>query len=355
MAVGRDQGQLTQTHENSSLDQLGKPHVFVLGGLSFLGRNLIPALVKAGYGVKSMAATIEQRARLRALGCSTVGHGEAYSFEAIRASARGSVYAVHCASAFVHCDVSKDDLVYKSNHLIAANLIKACRVLRIVKLIVQSTEAVLYEGNPLRDVDESYPLPSYPIGSCGRSMQDVEDLVLQANNTGLQTVIVRPRLLWGRDDDAFLPTMLKNSRCNALRIVNGGNYLTSTCHVTNACEGIICAILKATGGDVFFLTDGHPVCFLTFVCNLLKASGIQNIKEITGRTIPLWLARGLALFSEALGRSSGIQPRMTQSGIGLTGQHMTFKDDKARRVLGYRGKTTMACGYEEIKKRRNGK
>lgn len=299
-----------------------------------------------------MAASIEQRAKLRDLGCCTVAYGGSYSFEAIRAAARGSLYAVHCASAFMHYDVSDDDLMYKSNHLIAANLIKACRILRIVKLVVQSTEAVLYDGRPLHNVDENYPFPLNPIGSCGRSMQDIENLVLAANGPELRTVIVRPRLLWGRDDEAFLPSLLQNARSGALRLVGGGDYFTSTCHVANACEGIICAISEAKGGEVFFLTDGRPVKFRQFVRALLKASGMRKVDQVTDRAIPFWLARALALICEALGRISGTQPRMTRSGIGLIGQELTFVDERARRELGYRGSVSMACGFDEVEGRR---
>lgn len=348
MAVGIRQGQRTQAHQADSLLQLGKPHVFVVGGLTFLGRNLIPALIKAGYGVKSMASTIEQRARLRALGCSSVGYGEPYSLEAIRVAARGSLYAVHCASAFVHCDVSQNDIVYKSNNLITTNMIKACRILRIVKLIVQSSEAVLYDGYPLQNVNEKHPLPLNPLGSCARSMQNVEDLVLGANRSGLRTVIVRPRLLWGRDDEVFLPSLLENARSGNLRLVGEGKYLTSTCHVANACEGIICAITYAKGGEVFFLTDGKPIVFQCFVRSLLTAAGEQNVEETISRSIPLWLAGRLARVTETLGRASGTQPRMTQSGIGLIGQEMTFVDAKARQQLGYDSLMSIERGLQEI-------
>lgn len=348
MAVGDRQGERTQAYYQDSLLQLGKPHVFVIGGLSFLGRNLIPALIEAGYGVKSMAGTIEQRAQLRSLGCTSVGYGEPYSFEAIRVAARGSLYAVHCASLFVHCDVSKNDLVYKSNNLVTSNMIKACRILRVVKLVVQSSEAVLYDGHPLQNVDEGRPFPLNPLGSCARSLQSLESTVIEANSSGLRTVVVRPRLLWGRDDEIFLPSLLATARSGNLRLVGEGKYLTSTCHVSNACEGIICAIKGARGGEVFFLTDGQPVLFQDFVRSLMIAKGEQNVDEIVSRSIPLWVAKQLARAAETLGKASGTQPRMTQSGIGLIGQEMTFVDRKARQRLGYRGLMTIENGIKEI-------
>lgn len=327
----------------------GKPHVFVAGGLTFLGRNLILVLQKAGYGVKSMASTIDKRMQLRALGCSSVGYGTEHSFEAIRAAATGCIYAVHCATAIAHFDVSGEDIVFQSNNLVTSNIIKACKALNIVKLVLQSSEAVLYDGCPLRNTDESCPSPSSPSSYCTRSLQSIEKLVLDANDSCLQTVVVRPRLLWGKGDDQFLPSVISNAKSGQLRLVRHGNYLTSTCHVSNACEGIACALRFAEGGQVFFLTDGTPVRFSEFIRDLLLASGVENVDEALSRSVPLWAAFGLGHIAETLGKTFGQAPPMTLSGIGLIGQEMTFNDARARTLISFKSETTMEQGFDEIR------
>lgn len=349
MAVDGTVGQLTQAQHDNSLLRLSKPHVFVFGGLTFLGRNLIPALLKAGYGVKSMAATVEQRARLRALGCCSVAYGEPYSLEAIKLAAAGCLYAVHCACKFVHCDISEGNIVAQSNHLITANIIKACRALQILKLVFHSSEAVLFDGGPLSRVDESCAYPVNPVGSCAQSLQNAEARVLSANAVSLETIVVRPRLLWGGDDDQFVPCLLKNANAGTLRLVGEGKFLTSTCHVANACEGVIRALQHGQGGEVYFLTDGSPIMFKEFVRGLLLASGVRDVDEAISRSIPLWLAKRLARLAEMMGRRVGKQPQLTQSGVGLIGQEITVLDEKAREKLGYRSQKSMAQGMIEMR------
>lgn len=326
----------------------GKPYVFVAGGLTFLGRNLIPALVQKGFGVRSMAPTIDQRAQLRSLGCDDVGYGDVHCFEAVKAAARGCQFAIHCACAIVHFDVSDNDIVFQSNNLVTSNIIKVCKALRLLKLVVQSSEAVLFDGSSLRNADETNSLPKYPTSCCPRSLQHVEKLVLSANSASLQTIVVRPRLLWGKDDEYFLPSLVRNAQSGRLRLVGNGNYLTSTCHVSNACEGIICALKNAPGGEVFFLTDGSPILFSEFVRGLLIASGVEDVDEALSRSIPMWAARKFSQLAEIVGKSLNSTPHMTQSGIGLIGQEMTFVDKKARTLIGFESTMTMEQGLEEI-------
>lgn len=349
MAVDSTSGLLAQAHHDDSLFRLGKPHVFVFGGLTFLGRNLIPALVKAGYGVKSMAATVEQRTRLRVLGCGSVGYGEPYSLEAVKLAAKGCLYAVHCACKFVHCDISEDNTVALSNHLITTNIVKACRELQILKLVFRSSEAALFEGNPLSCVDETCPYPINPVGSCAESLQTAEARVLSANSELLETIVVRPRLLWGGDDDQFVPCLVKNAKAGTLRLVGEGRFLTSTCHIANACEGVICALRNGQGGDVYFLTDGSPIIFREFVRGLLLASGVREVEEAISRSIPLWLARRLAKLAEVMGKRMGKQPQLTQSGVGLIGQEITVLDRRAREKLGYEGAKSVAQGMMDMR------
>lgn len=349
MAVDSTTGQRTQAHHDNSLLRLGKPHVFVFGGLTFLGRNLIPALVKAGYGVKSMAATVEQRSRLRALGCCAVGYGASYSLEAIKLAAKGCLYAVHCACKFIHCDISENNTVALSNHLITTNIVKACRALQILKLVFHSSEATLFNGHPLSRVDETYPYPVDPVGSCAKSLQAAEACVLSANSELLETIVMRPRLLWGGDDDQFAPRLIRNARAGTLRLVGDGRFLTSTCHIANACEGVICALQNGQGGDVYFLTDGSPIIFREFVRGLLLASGVREVDEAISRSIPLWLARPLAKLAEIMGKRIGKQPQLTQSGVGLIGQEITVLDGRARAKLGYGSSKSIAQGMTEMR------
>lgn len=61
-----------------------------------------------------------------------------------------------------------------------------------------------------------------------------EDLVLAANSPELSTVIVRPRLIWGPGDTDSLPQLIAAVRSRRFAWIDGGHYLTSTCHAVVA-------------------------------------------------------------------------------------------------------------------------
>lgn len=343
-----------QAESENALLWNDKPHVFVAGGLGYVGRNLIPELISAGFGVRSMALTFGERAQLRGLGCSNVWPGEPYSLEAVKMAARNCVFAVHCATCFLHFDPSADDIIFRANALITSNIIQACKALGIKKLVVQSSEAAMFDGESLVNVNEERPLPSNPIGSYARSMQEVERQTIAANGRWLETVVVRPRLLWGRDDEYFLPPLVESAVSGSMRLIGQGQYLTSTCHVANACEGIICALRCAPGGETYFLTDGSPIKFSTFVRSLLCAKQVLTVEDLDSimtRSMPLWLANRLAKLCERICSTIGGHATITRSGIGLVGQEMTMCDSKARADIGYKGSISIERGVAEIQDR----
>ena len=59
-----------------------------------------------------------------------------------------------------------------------------------------------------------------------------------ANGDGLETVVVRPRFVWGRGDTTLLPALTEMVRSGRFRWVGGGSQLTATTHVDNTVEGL---------------------------------------------------------------------------------------------------------------------
>ena len=62
-------------------------------------------------------------------------------------------------------------------------------------------------GKPLVEVDERAPLqPSSPALYSATKAQ-AEALVLAAAGDGIETVVIRPRLVWGKGDTTMLPPL----------------------------------------------------------------------------------------------------------------------------------------------------
>jgi nucleoside-diphosphate-sugar epimerase len=170
---------------------------------------------------------------------------------------------------------------------------------------------------------------------------------LDASRTGFETVVVRPRFVWGPGDTTLLPTMVELVRMGRFAWIGGGRHLTSTTHVDNVIEGLVLAASRGASGNVYFVTDGDPVVFRDFVSDLLGTQGVTA----PARSIPGSLAHVLALFGEATWRTLRLRgrPPLTRFAYRASSQQCTIKIDKAHQQLGYQPVRTIQDGLRELR------
>jgi nucleoside-diphosphate-sugar epimerase len=152
--------------------------------------------------------------------------------------------------------------------------------------------------------------------------------------------VVRPRFIWGPGDTTVLPVMIEAVKAGRWRWIGGGRYLTSTCHVDNVVEGILCAAERGAPGGVYFLTDGEPVEFRAFIGDLLRAAGVEPGEK----EAPRWVIAALA-WATAWMKA----PPVTRTALALMSHEVTVSDARARREIGYRGGKSIAEGLAEIR------
>ena len=115
---------------------------------------------------------------------------------------------------------------------------------------------------------------------------------------GFETVVLRPRLVWGAGDTTLLPAIADAVRAGRFAWIGGGGQLTDTTHVDNVVEGLVLAADKGRAGEAYFVTDGEPVVFREFISELLETQGV----EPPTRSVPAPLAAVVAGASEAVWR-----------------------------------------------------
>src|SRR5262249_3220533 len=148
-----------------------------------------------------------------------------------------------------------------------------------------------------------------------------EERVRAANGQDwLRTVVVRPRLIWGKGDLAVLPEIIEKVRKGQFRWIGGGHYQTSTCHVANVVEGILLAMEKGRGGEAYSLTDGPPVEFRTFVTAMLATAGVKAPED----EVPRGVAHVLATVAETAWRVLPLkgEPPLHRSVLNLIGEEV---------------------------------
>ncbi|MDR3418445.1 MAG: NAD-dependent epimerase/dehydratase family protein [Nevskia sp.] len=317
--------------------------VFVTGGSGFVGRNLIVMLAARGDTVAALARTPAAMRTVRELGAEPVT-GDLDDLQAMQAGMAGAGAVVHCAAKVE--DWGDPAEFHRINVEGTGRVIAAARAAGVPRLVHVSTEAVLADGTPIRNADETRPRAPHPIGLYPATKAEAEKLAVAASGPGLDVMVVRPRFIWGKGDTAILPKLVEVMRKKQFAWIGGGRYLTSTCHVRNVCEGILLAAERGKPGEIYFLTDGAPVEFRGFITAMAATQGV----DAGTRQIPRGLVYAFAAAGEFLWRVLPLKgrPLVSRTAVILTGEEVTVNDAKARRELGYRGLVSREAGLAEM-------
>jgi nucleoside-diphosphate-sugar epimerase len=320
------------------------PTAFVTGGSGFVGGALIERLRREGWDVRALARSDHAAGRVRERGGEPVS-GDLDDRESLRAGAEGAEVAFHAAAKVADWGDPAD--FERLNVQGTRNVIDTCREAGVRRLVHVGTEAALMAGEPLVNVDESAPLRPDSPALYSSSKARAEQLARAANGDGLETVVVRPRFVWGRGDTTLLPQIVELVRSGRFRWVGGGRHLTATTHIDNTVEGLWLGATKAPAGGVYFVTDGEPVVFREFLTAMLATQGV----EIPDKSVPPGVAGAAARVAEGLWRRlrrSGTPP-ITRFSVWVSSQECTIDISRAERELGYRPVTSREEGLAALR------
>ena len=155
------------------------------------------------------------------------------------------------------------------------NALAACREAGVRRFVHVGTEAALMAGKPLVNADETAPLRPDSAAYYPAHQGDGRAAVAAANGDGIETVVVRPRFVWGPGDTTLLPGLVDAGPRGQFAWIGGGRHLTATTHVDNVVEGLVLGAREGRRGEAYFVTDGEPVAFREFVTALLATQGVE--------------------------------------------------------------------------------
>ena len=317
--------------------------VFVTGGSGFIGGRLIERLRSEGHTVKALARSEAAAARVRERGAEPVS-GELGEEASMRAGAQGCELAFHAAATLG--DWGTPEEFEQGNVVGTENALRACSQAGVRRFVHVGTEAVLMAGKPLVNVDETAPLRPDSPALYSSTKARAEQAVRAACREGFETVVVRPRFVWGVGDTTLLPVMVDMVRSGRFAWIGGGRHMTSTTHVENTVEGLVLAAQRGRPGEVYFVTDGEPVVFREFVTQLLASQGV----DAPSRSLPAPVAGALASVGEAAWRHLPLpgRPPVTRFAYWISSQECTIRIAKAQEQLGYAPVKAIPDGLAEL-------
>ena len=216
---------------------------FVTGGSGFIGGALIERLRREGWDGARPRALGQPRRR------GSPSSAPSRCAATSRTGWRSSEGATGCEVAF-HCAAKVDDWgdpeeFERLNVYGTQTTLDACIAAGVRRFVHAGTEAALSAGQALVDVNEDAPLrPDSPI-LYAASKAAAEQRVRAANGDGIETVVMRPRFVWGRGDTTLLPELVKLVESGRFRWIGGGGHLTDTTNVDNTVEGLWLGATKA--------------------------------------------------------------------------------------------------------------
>ena len=316
---------------------------FVTGGSGFIGGHLIRRLVRDGWTVKALARSESSAAKVRELGTESVA-GDLDDVAAMTEGARGCEYAFHAAAALGEWG-RREDFV-RGNVTGTENAVRASREAGVWRFVHVGTEAALLVGQPLVNADERVPLRPDSKAHYSATKAMAEQVVLDANREDFETVVLRPRLVWGPGDTTIVPALKEAVEKGRFSWIGGGRHKTSTTHVDNVVEGLVLAATKGEPGNAYFVTDGDPVVFRDFVTELMATAGV----EMPSRSVPVAVAKPLAAVAEGIwsGLRRTSSPPLTRLAVWLSAVECTIDISKARTELGYERVKTIEEGLAEL-------
>lgn len=323
--------------------------ILVTGGGGFLGQALCRGLRERGHHVVSYNRGHYDA--LDRLGVEQV-RGDLVQRDAIIAAAQG------CAAVFHNAAKAgawgSYDSYHEANVIGTDNVIAACRVHGIDRLVYTSTPSVTHRAtHPVEGgTADSVPYGERLKAPYAATKLLAEKAVLRANSTTLATVALRPRLIWGVGDNQLLPRLVERARAGRLRLVGGGGNLIDTTYVDNAAQAHFDAFEHlapgaACAGRAYFISNGEPRPLREIVNGLLAAAGAPTVEK----SLPFGLAYAIGVACEGVWPLFNLkgEPPMTRFLAEQLATTHWYDMAPAKRDFGYAPRVSIDEGLTRLK------
>ncbi len=316
--------------------------IFVTGGSGFVGGHLIEALARHHHDVRALARSDKAADQVRVYGAAAV-RGELGS---VTPEMLVGADAVIHAAAYVE-EWGTRAQFWQGNVVGTRNMLEAAHAAGVRRFIHVGTEAALFAGKDLVNVDESAPYPPHHRYLYSETKAEAERLVLAANAPEFATLSIRPRFVWGPRDNSVLPSILKMAKAGNFAWIGGGTARTSTTHVANLVHALELALTHGDGGRAYFIADDGERTLREFMSAMAATAGV----DLGTRVVPKLVARALARVVEGTWRLFGVQrqPPLTRFAAEMMSATVTVDTTRARQELGYAPVITVDDGLAAMR------
>lgn len=320
--------------------------VLVTGGGGFVGGAIVDAALARGWAVRSVARS--DYPQLAARGVDVL-RGDLADAGVANEAVAGCDGVFHVAAKAGVAGRPEDYV--RSNVTATEQVIDACRLNGVSRLVYTSTPSVVHGGGDVAGVDESEPYPASFHAPYPETKARAERVIRAASDDDLGTVAIRPHLVWGPGDTQLVPRLIERAKKGRARFVGSGDNVIDTTFVDNAAAAHLAAFDRlapdsAIAGKAYFIAQDEPRPIREILNDILRAVGVKEIS----RSVPIPVAVAMGSLAEAVYSifAPDSEPPMTKFLAHQLSTAHWYDLSAAKAELGYEPAVSFDEGLERL-------
>jgi nucleoside-diphosphate-sugar epimerase len=317
--------------------------ILITGGTGFLGRHLVWRAAAEGAevvftGRSSAAAQEVIRLAPRPVVWQALEHGSPDAASSLQTLAQGTDAIIHCAALSAPWGTA--EAFHQANVASTQEVLDAGHAAGTRRLIHVSTPSLYFGFADRLDIREDDPLPP-PANEYARTKAIAETLVKQ--NPLPESVILRPRALFGSWDQTLVPRLLRVMQRGPLPLMRGGNISIDLTYIDNAVDAVWLALTRPLLRPLvtYNISNGEP----RRLREVLEVMAREFHLPLRTRRVPWPMVSMLARLLELRAKlGDGREPLLTRYSAGVMAFSQTLNIDALRHDLGYQPQVSIDEG-----------
>ncbi|MBO3275002.1 NAD-dependent epimerase/dehydratase family protein [Pseudomonas schmalbachii] len=318
--------------------------ILVTGASGFIGGRFARYALDQGLEVRVNGRRAEALQPLLERGAEFMP-GDLDDQALVRRLCDGVEAVVHCAGAVGVW--GRREYFEHGNVGLTEQVVEACLKQRVRRLVHLSSPSIYFDGRSHIGVTEDQ-VPKRFSDHYGATKYRAEQVVLGAQDFGLEVLALRPRFVTGAGDTSIFPRLIERHRKGRLRIIGQGLNKVDFTSVQNLNVALYSALHAGVPalGHVFNISNGQPVPFWDAVNYVMRRLELPPVDK----HLPYAVGYGLAALNEGICRvlPGRPEPSLFRLGMAVMSRDFTLDISHARELLGYDPQVSLWTALDEF-------
>jgi nucleoside-diphosphate-sugar epimerase len=314
----------------------------VTGATGFLGGALTHRLKNMNWDVTALGRNNSKLDELETFGVKAE-HVDLKDKSGLTETFKDQEIVFHCAA--FPSPWGNYEKFYQANVIGTRNVVEACAVNRIKRLVYVSTPSIYFDYKSRINVKETDLLPE-PVSNYAATKLLAEEEVDKAFANGLATITIRPRALFGPGDTVIFPRLIPRLQSGRLPILGDGENIVDLTYIENVVDALLlCAESPSnTLGKKYNISNGEPVKIWKLVKHICDELDLPHPKRKISYSAANAVATALELLYGLI--PTHPEPPLTRISVSMLANNTTLDISAAKNELGYNPKVSVNEGFD---------